>query len=354
MTDGHPVEPSEIIRSATARTNPLHRGLSRLLQDVTFTARACVNPNIRLIKRSGLFDAKWYSNQYAEVKTSGLSALNHYLTIGWRKGFSPGPNFDASWYLKLYRDVEAYECEPLLHYLQYGRKEGRLPKSPNNALIERFLSLGDNCEFGLVQRYCGGQTVGLFNFAETTIQSIIGALETRLGDLLVPTTISVNPEGREYILRVSGSTISYHLAYHTMVMEGRKSPEQVRAQEVSRLAFLARKFIEDLEDAEKIFVFKSDNPASLSEIRELGAALRKYGPNSLLWVTLQEPGHPVGSVEILEDRLLRGYIDRFGFSPYGGGGDASVAAWLQICANAHRLWSENGWQKGGVPRKEIR
>lgn len=350
MADGRSVRPAENIRDATVQTTSPQRGANGLFRGVASRARAWFDPDIRLIRRSGLFDARWYKSQYTEVKTSGFSPLNHYLTVGWKKGFSPGPNFDASWYLKLYRDVEAYECEPLLHYLRFGKKEGRLPKSPNNTLIERFLSLGDNCEFGLVQRYCGGQTIGLFNFAETTIQSLVGALETRLSDLFVPGAVSINPEGQEYILRVSGSAISYHLAYHTMVMAGRKTPEEVREQEVRRLAFLARKFIEDLEDAEKIFVYKSDVPVSVSEIKELSTALRKYGPNTLLWVTLQKPGHPAGSVEVLEERILRGYIDRFGFTPHYNGGDASIDAWLEICANAYRLWVENGWQRGDLSR----
>ena len=48
----------------------------------------------------------------------------------------------------------------------------------------------------------------------------------------------------------------YGLVYHTFVYEGERSVWLMREQEAARLKFLRRKFIEELEAAEKIFVYR--------------------------------------------------------------------------------------------------
>ena len=73
------------------------------------------------------FDEKWYLSQYPEVKDSGLSAKEHYLNVGWKKGFNPSDKFDTNFYLKKYSDVARTGLNPLLHYVSNGKIEGRLP-----------------------------------------------------------------------------------------------------------------------------------------------------------------------------------------------------------------------------------
>ena len=48
----------------------------------------------------------------------------------------------------------------------------------------------------------------------------------------------------------------YGLVYHTFVYEGERSVWLMREQEAARLKFLRRKFLEELEAAEKIFVYR--------------------------------------------------------------------------------------------------
>jgi len=47
-------------------------------------------------------------------------------------------------------------------------------------LMYRFESLGDNCEFGLVQRRCGAEPLGLFRFASIGTEQVARALEAGL------------------------------------------------------------------------------------------------------------------------------------------------------------------------------
>jgi glycosyltransferase involved in cell wall biosynthesis len=80
--------------------------------------------NIDKVTRSPLFDATWYTQQYADVVLSGLDPAEHYLSIGGRIGRDPGPQFSTSAYLRIYPDVAAAGLNALLHYESNGRKEG--------------------------------------------------------------------------------------------------------------------------------------------------------------------------------------------------------------------------------------
>lgn len=81
------------------------------------------------VKHNPLYDyidEKWYFEQYPDAKESGMSAAEHYMNIGWRKGYNPSKKFDTNFYLKKYKDVARMHVCPLLHYLNSGKKEGRL------------------------------------------------------------------------------------------------------------------------------------------------------------------------------------------------------------------------------------
>ena len=71
-------------------------------------------------------DEKWYFELYPDAKESGMSAAEHYMNIGWRKGYNPSKKFDTNFYLKKYKDVARMHVCPLLHYLNSGKKENRL------------------------------------------------------------------------------------------------------------------------------------------------------------------------------------------------------------------------------------
>ena len=80
---------------------------------------------IDLIKQSGLFDEKWYLDQYPDVAQRNFDPVEHYFHFGVRDGRDPGPNFNTTWYVKTYPDVLESGVNPLVHYLTFGEKEGR-------------------------------------------------------------------------------------------------------------------------------------------------------------------------------------------------------------------------------------
>lgn len=82
---------------------------------------------LRLIRKSRLFDAAWYFLRYPSARLWMGNPAFHYLHCGARKGCNPHPLFDTRWYLDEYPDVGAAGQNPLVHYLKSGAVEGHNP-----------------------------------------------------------------------------------------------------------------------------------------------------------------------------------------------------------------------------------
>jgi hypothetical protein len=198
----------------------------------------------------------------------------------------------------------------------------------------KFESLGENCEFGLFQRRCDSEPLGLLRFSSTFLRNLIRGIDKQFEGLGAAEDIDPRLEGeerREYMIHEK----KFGLIYHTFVYEGQRSVWLMREQESARLKFLLRKFMEELEVAEKIFVYKRNSMVSEEEILPLYMALARYGDNTLLWVVPAETDRPAGTVEVIMPGLLRGYIDRF--APDDNAHDFSFEGWLHVCANAWAL-----------------
>ena len=200
-------------------------------------------------------------------------------------------------------------------------------------LMMRFESLGENCEFGLVQRRCGAEPLGLFRFASTPLPKLTAVLAAGFegfatSDNLV---VELSDNGREYMI----ADRRFGLRYHAWVLAGEISPEDLHEREVRRLPLLTRKLIADLELGEKIFVYHGMSALTLEEARGLHAALRRYGPGTLLWIELADADHPAGSVEQPTPGLLKGYMDRL--APSENAHDLSLDCWIKVCRQAWML-----------------
>ncbi len=216
------------------------------------------------------------------------------------------------------------------------------PAMETDRLVGQFESLGDSCEFGLVQRVAGAEPLGLLRFAgfsgalDHRLEELVAALDRGfegLGDTdTVQVTVAGEPGHQEYLLREA----TYGLQYHTFLSPTDVDVATLRKNESIRLRFLRRKLLADLASAEKIFIWKSNLPVEETRVRRLLAALRRHGPATLLWVCAADVASGrVGDVEKLSDNLLRGVIDRF--ASYETMTDIHHAAWFEICAAAVRI-----------------
>ena len=94
-------------------------GLNALVHFVTVGYRDH-NPN-------PYFDSAWYASTYLAAEPVTANPLVHYLEIGVAQGFDPSPHFDADWYLSTYKDVGEAGLEPLQHFLTTGDAQKRDP-----------------------------------------------------------------------------------------------------------------------------------------------------------------------------------------------------------------------------------
>ena len=133
-------------------------------------------------------------------------------------------------------------------------------------LASHFESLGDNCEFGLVQRRCDIEPLGLLRFSGSYSNEIVRGIELGFEGIGEPEDVMAVLEGdegqREYMIHER----KYGLTYHSFVYEGERSADLMRQQEATRLKFLRRKFVDEMDAGEKIFVVKHGARAPESEI----------------------------------------------------------------------------------------
>lgn len=197
-------------------------------------------------------------------------------------------------------------------------------------LMMRFESLGENCEFGLAQRRCGAEPLGLLRFASAPLDKLIVGLESRFEGMgeYDQIDVKISENGSEYLV----VDRRFGFLYHPWILAGEAEAENVRQRETARLPFLRRKLLEDLEEGRKIFVYHAMEPLRETEALRLSAALRAYGPGSLLWVELADNDHRAGAVEQVKPGFFKAHIDRF--APSENAHDLSLDCWIEICRNA--------------------
>jgi hypothetical protein len=212
-------------------------------------------------------------------------------------------------------------------------------------LILQFESLGGlqmGCEFGIFQRDCGAEPLGLLRWANMPYEGIVRVLESRFAGVgteenTVLFTTAVGGGRPEYCTRDRRGM----MFMRAFIYEGEVPFDKLYASSCRRLQFLARKLIEDLEQGSKIFVYRlSERDLSEAELDRLHTAMRSYGDNTLLYVRREDAEHVNGTVELVKPGLMVGYIDRFKVAPSGEISAAPpTASWLKICQNAWELWS---------------
>jgi hypothetical protein len=198
-------------------------------------------------------------------------------------------------------------------------------------LLERFESLGDNCEFGLVQRRAGAEPLGFLRFNFTHFEMLLTGLKSGFGDLAEPGAVEVNFQGGEWVVREN----RYSFVYHTWNTDPDYGADRLEREHSRWLKYMAAKFLEGIEVADRIYVRKGEEAADEGKIRGLFAELRRRGPVTLLWVLNADAAHPPGMLEILEDGLLRGWVRRL--ASYDQAHIVDVVSWVGLCRAAWAL-----------------
>jgi tetratricopeptide (TPR) repeat protein len=213
------------------------------------------------------------------------------------------------------------------------------PNEPQDLLLS-FEGLGDNCEFGNVQRHFGAEPLGLLRWAGISPHDLIRGLETRFAGYGDPQTTKVwisepapGYAGGEYYIR----DVEHGFYMHCFVSVRDVKEEKFLQQTCRRMNFLREKLLSDLASGDKIFVYKrrDGTPLTEDELFALNAGVRSYGPSTLLCVHLADETHPNGLVDQVREGLLLGYIDRL--CETANGTLIAYESWLHLCRAARAL-----------------
>ncbi len=195
-------------------------------------------------------------------------------------------------------------------------------------LVTRFESLGHDCEFGTVQRSFGAEPLGLLRFAGVVTHKLVDGLMARFADIGAPETTRIFVSGPpEPEFKVHEQL--YYLWYSVGKTPQETTHAAVLREQCRRLAFLRRKFDEDLQNATKIFVLTRGEPITEAEALAVFCALRHSGPSTLLWTTHGEVSR-TGQVDCLMPGFLRGHLGQVDHRNY-----ATQDAWLSVLTNAY-------------------
>lgn len=201
-------------------------------------------------------------------------------------------------------------------------------------LVLHFESVGDNCELGLVQRRTGAEPLGLLRFAGVPLRNLLRGLNARFVNIADPQHIRIIAENGEYMVKLT----KYDFTYHADVKVGEVDPVEVHRQQIRTVGFLAKKLIADLEDPGKILVFRQNEVLLAGDLIDLRIALSAYGPSILLWVQEACPGHPPGSVAVVDERMMVGYVRRL--AERDTVPDLDFKSWMQVLRGAYAVFAQ--------------
>ena len=198
--------------------------------------------------------------------------------------------------------------------------------------LHAFRSLGDNCEFGFVQRYGGVEPSGLLRFSYTPLEDLIRGLRCGFSDFGVPgdLRLSVSAGGTYYC-----HSLAYNIWANTGHPEGSIAPETLLEREYGRLAHLKRKMLDELADGAKILVRKTGPETAEADFARLAEAVWAHGPSTLLRVTEAGPGWTPEPARRVADRLIAGRVRRF--APVEQAWEVDLEPWLHLVDDACAL-----------------
>ena len=317
-----------------------------LAEIVALRQRAGGNPDVdasyvRALSCAGLNDQADREGALALSKyPSALRLLMEYARISTRRG---------DWHEAYQRLLDARRVLPndvgIARELQNMRLQlaDSMPDgapAPNDTIM-RFESLGGtgvSCEFGMVQRELGRDSIGLLRWSRNEASHLIDALGCEFEGVgseesTILKTVRHSVDDEEYVTQDR----RFFMESHTFVRTSDAPADSMFKQTCRRLRFLRGKLLEDLRAAEKIFMFKAHHALPDDQARALHAALCHYGDNALLCVMRADAAHPAASVRVLGRGLYVGYVSHF-LNDDSGLPGFDISGWQAICAKADADW----------------
>jgi hypothetical protein len=204
--------------------------------------------------------------------------------------------------------------------------------------IAPFESIGENCEFGFVQRALGNEVSSLlrWTFLDSTVATVAG-IATSFANVFEFENLEPAAEGTMVRDRVHG--IAFHSAMRAERTESGwafVAPEAERraiyAEEAKKFLYLREKFDSSITGADRIYVAKRGTGLTSAEAEALSDAIGARGSNVLLYVTEAGEGEQPGTARLVHNRLAHGIVERF--APHTQTDAIALASWEAVLSAA--------------------
>jgi hypothetical protein len=200
------------------------------------------------------------------------------------------------------------------------------------ALLQRFESLGDNCEFGFVQRANGYEDGGLLRWSISPLDKLILCFETDFRDLYLFKNLEPSTPK---MVRDIATGLMFHTQMHSIdghFVLAEEARREVYAIERQKIDHLLDKFRQKVRQADTICVYKRNSGITDADAIRLQQSLSKLGPSNLLIVRSTDDRARWGTVECSGSGLFVGLIDQF--APYFAADRVSIHTWNRLLQNA--------------------
>lgn len=198
-----------------------------------------------------------------------------------------------------------------------------------------FESLGDNCEFGFVQRMNGIEPGGLLrwaiSFPDILTANIANGFDCLYQfDNLTPHTPAMVSD--------AGTGLKFHSklkSQNGVFIEDEAPRRVVHAEEAAKIGYLRDKLLQLLASGRKHFIYKHNHGVSAGQAAQMANAIAAHGPAQLLIVHQDSDPLKASVVERAWDNLFFGYLPAF--APYAAATDFDLVAWMKLLENAAQV-----------------
>ena len=106
----------------------------------------------KIIKKSGLFDEKYYLLTYNDVRKADIDPIKHYLKYGWKERRNPSQSFNTNDYIQRNNISLNSKYSPLFHQIKSLSNKQKATTSEYN-IIKKSVNENDNYEKEFKQKF---------------------------------------------------------------------------------------------------------------------------------------------------------------------------------------------------------
>ena len=214
-------------------------------------------------------------------------------------------------------------------------------------LLSRFESLGGGgpdgsrdygCEFGFVQRRVKLEPLSLLRWIGVNLPNVTRLIANDFAGVGDVETSMLTSFEEAYDWCFVDTAYGLYCD-HTHIARLTVPREDALRMMCQRNTFLARKLREDLEDGEKIFVYRySGEVGDEVNMLALASAVNDHGNSMLFFVCRSDEHNPPFTVRLVHPGLMIGHIDWFALDRLGF--PVNLEGWTVLCEQALRLWQD--------------